>query len=325
MIPVTRMALVERLVGLVLMTMGPVCPAAAQAPPLLPVLHLDLDATPPEIAPAARFSMSIGTPIQVRQALLLLVRGTRFSIVLDPAVKGTFVGDLKNVTLREALDAVLLPGNLTYTIDGTVIRVSPRRTESRFFQIDFVNVRRTWQRTLQGDGATLQSTGGGDPFDDIQKSIETLLSPDGRAHVDRRAGLVSVTDYPEQLDLVASYVDVLLARSRRQVTVRARLVDATGKTTLSIPDVFSMNNEAVVLRSSDREGTTFTLTVVPAIDADDSIRLSVSSSWSDGTARIGASDVVSRIRSGATLVVPVTEQLSVEVTATIAEREPGGS
>jgi hypothetical protein len=319
------MTLVERLVGLAFVTAASVCRADAQVPKPMPVLHLDLEPSTREIAPAARFSMSIGAPIQVRQALLLLVRGTRFSIVLDPGVKGTFVGDLKNVTLREALEAVLLPGNLTYTIDGTVIRVSRRRTESRFFEIDFVNVRRTWQRTLQGDGASLQTIAGGDPFDDIQKSIEALLSPDGRAHVDRRAGLISVTDYPEQLDRVGSYVEALLSRSLRQVRVQARVVDAMARTTISLADVIGLNNEPVVLRCSDRDGVTFTMTVVPEIGGDDSIQLSVSPSWSDGTRRAGASDIVARVRSGATLVVPLAEHLTVDVTATIAERASGGS
>ena len=319
------MTLVERFVGLAFVATASVCRADAQVPPPMPVVHLDLGSSRSEIAAAARFSMSIGTPIQVRDALLLLVRGTRFSIVLDPGVKGTFVGDLKNVTLREALEAVLLPGRLTYTIDGTVIRVSPRRPESRFFEIDFVNVRRASQRTLQGDGTSLQTVAGGDPFDDIQKSIEALLSPDGRAHVDRRAGLISVSDYPEQLDRVGSYVEALLSRSLRQVRVQVRLIDTAAGTTRSIPDVLSMNNEPIVLRSSSGEGMTFTLTVVPQIDADESIQLSVSPFWSDGTTRSGAADVVSRIRNGATLVVPIAEHLTVEVTATIAERSSGGS
>jgi hypothetical protein len=316
--------LLARLVVLAFVATVPVCRVDAQVPAPMPVLHVDPGTSHAGIVPATRFSMSIGTPIQVRDALLLLVRGTNFSIVLDPGVRGTFVGDLKNVTLREALAAVLLPGNLTYTMDGTVIRVSRRRTESRFFEIDFVDVRRTWQGTLQSDGGALRSIAGGDPFDDIQQGIEALLSSDGRAHVDRRAGLISVNDYPEQLDRVGAYVEALSSRSLRQVRVQARLVDAVTRTTVSIPEVVGMNNEPVVLRSGERGGIAFSLTVVPQIAVDDSIQLSVSPTWTDGTARAGASDVVSRIRSGATLVVPVAEHMTVEVTATIAERASGG-
>ncbi len=319
------MTMLGRIVGFASLTLTCVSPAIAQMPGRQPVLQFDVESSANEIASARRFSMSIGVPIQVRDALLLLVRGTRFSIVLDPGVKGTFVGDLKDVTLQEALEAVLRPGNLTYTIDGTMIRVSPRRTESRFFAIDFVNVRRTWQRTLQGDGASLSTIAGGDPFDDIEKSVQALLSPDGRAHIDRRAGLLSATDYPEVLDHVASYVEALLSRSLRQVRVSARLVDPTAGTTVALPDVVSLNNEPVVMRSSDRSGATFALTVVAQIDGGDSIQLSVSPSWSDGTARTGAFDVVSRIRSGATIVVPIADHLTVQVTATIAERASGGS
>ncbi|HTL45243.1 MAG TPA: secretin and TonB N-terminal domain-containing protein [Vicinamibacterales bacterium] len=271
-----------------------------------------------DTAAAGRLSISIPTPVRVRDALRLLVRGTRFSLALDPAVQGTFAGDLKDVTLREALDAVLRPRSLTYSIEGTVIRVYPRKTESRFFTIDFVNVRRTWQRTLdQGAGASLTTLAGGDPYDDVERSVGALLSSDGRAHVDRRAGVITVTDYPDQLDRVAGFVETLLARSLRQVRLQVHLVDSHADTTLSLPDIVTLNNEPVVMRNSERDGATFALTVVAEVESGDAIQLSVSPSWSDRTGRSGVSDVVVRVRNGASVIVPVASGLTVQLTATV--------
>jgi hypothetical protein len=296
-----RMTLVQRVVVGVLVTLAAVYPAHAA-----------------DTAAAGRLSMSIPTPIRVRDALRLLVRGTRFSLALDPAVKGTFVGDLKDVTLREALDAVLRPRRLTYAIEGTVIRVYPRKTESRFFTIDFVNVRRTWQRTLdQGAGTSLTAVGGGDPYDDVERSVGAILSSDGRAHVDRRAGVITVTDYPDELDRVSGFVETLLARSLRQVRLQVRLVDSQTGTALSLPDVVSLNNEPIALRTTERDGSTFALTVVAEVESGDAIQLNASPSWSDRTGRSGVVDLVVRVRNGGSVVVPVASGLTVQLTATV--------
>jgi hypothetical protein len=312
------MTSVHRIFLSVLAVLALVYRADAQPPTPMPVMQLDLGPSVAEIAAARRLSLSIASPIQVRDALRLLVRGTRFSLMVDPAVRGTFAGNLKDVTLREALEAVLRPRRLAYTIAGTVIRVYPRRTESRFFTIDFVNVRRTWQRTLQqGDGASFSSAAGGDPFEDVQRSVETLLSPDGRAYVDRRAGIISVTDYADQLDRVATYVETLLSRSLRQVRLQARFIDANANTTIVLPDLIGLNNEPVVMRSSEPDGATLALTIVPEVESSDVIQLSVSPSWSDRTARAGTSDVIVRVRNGGTIAVPVASGITVQLTATV--------
>jgi type II secretory pathway component GspD/PulD (secretin) len=317
-----RLRSLHRLIACAILVAGRVSADHAQTPASLPVVAVDFEASTADAA--GRLSMTAATPIQIRVALQLLVRGTGFRVVLDPAVSGMFTGDLKNVTLRQALEAVLRPRRLAYTIDGTVIRVYPHRTEARFFAVDFVDVRRTWQRTLpQTDGSSFSIVSAGDPFDDVQRSVDALLSPDGRAHVDRHAGLVVVSDYPERLDRVAAYVEALESRSLRLVRLQIRLVDSAAKTTVPFPELAGVNNEAVVMRTTDRSGATFALTIVPQVDGEGFIQLSVSPSWSDGTGRSGAADLVSRVRSGGTIVVPIGDALVVEVTATAAERAGG--
>jgi hypothetical protein len=53
------------------------------------------------------FSLTFAQPAPVRDLLLLLARGTSLSIVPDPAIEGTFIGELKNVTVRQALGLIL--------------------------------------------------------------------------------------------------------------------------------------------------------------------------------------------------------------------------
>ena len=88
---------VYRFVGCVIFAAAKMPAAYAQIPAAVSIVAVDLEASASD-ASAGRFSMATAAPIQIRDALRLLVRGTRFRVVLDPAVTGVFAGDLKDVT-----------------------------------------------------------------------------------------------------------------------------------------------------------------------------------------------------------------------------------
>ena len=75
--------------------------------------------------------------------LLLLVRGTNLSVVPDPSIGGSFIGELKNVTVRQALGLILPPLGLDFTLDGGVIRVFRREPETRIFDVNYLATERT--------------------------------------------------------------------------------------------------------------------------------------------------------------------------------------
>ena len=52
----------------------------------------------------SRYESGRDMPKPVRELLRVLVGQTDISVVPDPDVEGTFTGELKNVTLRQALD-----------------------------------------------------------------------------------------------------------------------------------------------------------------------------------------------------------------------------
>jgi len=54
-----------------------------------------------------------------------------------------------------------------------------------------------------------------------------LLSERGTAHVDKRAGVLQVTDFTERMDRVALYVEALQQRSARQVRLQAQVFEVT--------------------------------------------------------------------------------------------------
>lgn len=207
--------------------------ALAQAPqrpalPALPLTQLD------NRAPAAdldnrTFTLTFAQPVPVRDLLLLIVRGTSLSIVPDPAIEGTFIGELKNVTVRQALNLILPPLGLASDLDGTFVRVFKREPETRLFDLNYAATDRSSASTVTaaagGSSATVSSTTKTDVFGDLTSGVRSLLSPRATFNIDRKAGLLQVTDFPERLDRVAIYLDAVQDRVQRQVQIDARVIE----------------------------------------------------------------------------------------------------
>jgi MSHA biogenesis protein MshL len=238
--PVTRLA-GERLAGGVPEQGGaPQPPAPAPAaqrpvPPPLPVTQLDPGAAATTLDSPRRLSLSFSEPRPIQEVLRLLVAGTPFSLALDPDATGTFRGELKQLTLRDALTTLLDPLGLDFEVRGSVIRVTRDRTETRQFDVNLLAVQRGLARTAGGGSTTLTTVmPGEDVFAGVAEGVQALLSPNGRVHVDRHAGLAQVTDTPERLDRVALYLEALQVRSGRQVRLDARVFEVTLKETAAI-------------------------------------------------------------------------------------------
>ena len=226
-------------------------PQAAQPAPALgplPVTQLD-DQIRADLDGPRRVSLTVSRPMALRDLLLLLVNGTPLSLVADEGVSGEFVGDLKDLSMRQALEAVLFPRGLDYDVEATLIRVFPRRAATRLFDVNYVNVRRTWRRgvrsAISADGdrgglpsttlvpgtagaagaAELSASVESDPLDELAKGVQALLSESGRMHMDRTAGLVQVTDFSERLEQVAVYVEAVQLRASRQVRLEGRVFE----------------------------------------------------------------------------------------------------
>jgi type II secretory pathway component GspD/PulD (secretin) len=206
--------------------------AASQRPgpmPTLPLTQLD-ERVPARDLDQRTFSLTFAQPVGVRDLLLLLVRGTNLSIVTDPSINGTFIGELKNVTVRQALALILRPLGLDYALDGTFVRVFPRETETRIFDLNYIASDRIGQSTVStqsvaGAGASITTSTRGDLFAELTSGVRTLLTEGGTFNVDRKAGLLQVTDFRERLDRVAIYLDAVQERVHRQVQIEARVIE----------------------------------------------------------------------------------------------------
>ena len=135
-----KIANIARILAITVILAMLATPAAAQSLPDLPVRSLEpLSGAPPPGTPTAStpagaegldaprtLSLSLTHPTPLRTVLELLFRGTAYTTVTPASLRGAFAGELRNVTLRQALEAVLAPSGLHYHIRGTVIHVVPR-------------------------------------------------------------------------------------------------------------------------------------------------------------------------------------------------------
>jgi type II secretory pathway component GspD/PulD (secretin) len=218
--------------GVVCLTLA-VVQAGAQAPqgplPTLPLTQLDERALAADLDNRA-FTLTFAQPVPIRDLLLLLVRGTTLSVVPDPAIGGTFIGELKNVTVRQALGLILPPLGLDYGLDGGFIRVFPREPETRLFDLNYLATIRTGTTLVGGasaggSSASVAGTTGADVFAEIANGLKTILSERAAFNVDRKAGLLQVSDFPERLDRVSLYLDTVQDRVHRQVQIDVRVVE----------------------------------------------------------------------------------------------------
>ena len=288
-----------------------------------PITRLDDGEQGTELDRIRAGAVTFSQPLPIRDVLLLMFRGTPFSIVVDPSVNGTFIGELGDLSLRQALEAVLAPSGLDYRRQGRVIQVSPPRTETRLFEVSYLDVQRSSRHAAAGGSATPES----DFFSELTAGVQSLLSPGGRAHVDRKAGVVQVTDFADRLQQIDIYIETVLLRATRQVQLTTRVLEVTltdrpaidwaavakaaGVTpgagggivvgdfdallraiggfgtvrTIAVPRLVAMNNEPAVMRIGP-DG--LTLSITSQISADGLVHMNVSPKIATG-ARPGPS------------------------------------
>jgi MSHA biogenesis protein MshL len=215
-----------------------------------PITRLDDGQASGDLDRVPAGTLTFAHPLPVRDVLFMLFRGTPFSVVFDPAVNGTFTGELTDLTLRQALEAVLVPAGLDFERRGRVVHVFPRRVETRFFEVSVVDAARSWRRrtgTAEGGSGDVTATVAADFFGELTSGVQALLSPSGRMHLDRTAGVVQVTDFAERLQQVGLYIEAVTLRATRQVRLSARVLDVALADQRSIDWMAVAKNAGVVI------------------------------------------------------------------------------
>ena len=128
---------------------------APAAPPLelLPPLRMEMPKVGGEPIDQ-RFDLSVANA-SASQVFNSLVAGTRYSMLVPPNVAGNISLNLKDVTLREALDAIREVYGYEYRIEGTRIFIQPPGIQARVFQVNYLAAQRRGLSQLRVTSNTL--------------------------------------------------------------------------------------------------------------------------------------------------------------------------
>ena len=224
---------------------------------LLPPLRMEMpSARGQPIDP--RFDLSVNNA-PAGQVFMSLVAGTRYSMLVHPSLSGTISVNLKDVTLREALDSIRELYGYDYKIDGMRILIQPAGMQTRLFQVNYLLGQRQGMSDLrvqsgsvtdaQGGAATgatapgiVPAAGGGgrglessrvttriqhDFWAELRSSLTAIIGTgEGRQVViSPQSGVVLVRALPGELRGVEQYLRATRLAVERQVMLEAKIID----------------------------------------------------------------------------------------------------
>ncbi|MEK7241252.1 MAG: secretin and TonB N-terminal domain-containing protein, partial [Planctomycetota bacterium] len=200
----------------------------------------------------------------IRDVLQGFSKEGKVNIVVDPDVSGKVTVDLKDVTMAQAMDALLTPMGLEYRVDSGFIRVFKPRPVTRMFRLNYILTKRKGERNLStsvgsatGFTAGVSAVRGEDTQDIFQEiemslvaiglksvglfgaqggggaaaavSIITLLPPGvkGIFSINRQAGIVLVTAFPEVIAKVGELLEAVEGTIQRQVLIQTKIVEVS--------------------------------------------------------------------------------------------------
>ena len=225
---------------------------------MLPPLQLDLPESAKSVEP--RFDLAVSNA-PAAQVFMALVSGTRYSMLVAPEVAGSVTVNLKNVTVREALETLRELYGYEFKFQGTRIYIQPNTMQTRLFQINYLSSKRQGQSEVRvisssisaatntgtapgapvapgtpaGTGATsttstpssqISTTQTADFWRDLAQALGTLVgTQDGRTVVVNPAsGVVMVKAFPADLRAVEEYLRMTQLIAERQVMLEAKII-----------------------------------------------------------------------------------------------------
>ncbi|MFN9031760.1 MAG: pilus (MSHA type) biogenesis protein MshL [Betaproteobacteria bacterium] len=150
-------------------------PRPAQLPPsVAEALVPKADLSMPTLAnrpPEPRFDLNV-VNLPVAQVFAALAKDTRYSMLVDPELKGNVTVNLKDVTLLEALETLREMYGFEYRVQGARIFVQPATLQTRVFQVNYLTMNRAGRSDVRVTSGSISqgSTGGSNIGSNVNSS-----------------------------------------------------------------------------------------------------------------------------------------------------------
>ncbi|HUG44424.1 MAG TPA: type IV pilus secretin PilQ [Acidobacteriota bacterium] len=145
------------------------------------------------------------------------------NILIDPDVSGLVTINVEEVPWDQLFEVVLKSHGLRAGIEGSLVRISTRRTLQQEEESEQALKRAAF---LAQDTATVTLNLNYAVGEDILRTLERQLTQRGELTVDSRTNTVIITDVPEGVRKISRLIETLDA-PEKQVEIEARIVEAT--------------------------------------------------------------------------------------------------
>lgn len=224
---------------------------------LLPPLQLELPKSATD-ALESRFDLVV-SKAPAAQVFMAIVANTPYSMLVPPSLAGEISVSLKNVTVKEALDALRDLYGYDYRVSDRRIHVQSNTLQTRLFQVSYLAGKRSGSSelrvtassiTAQSSGSTGAAAAGAsntstkstdsshvsmttdtDFWGELKMALVALVGTEGGRSVilNPMSGVILVKGLPQDLRTVENYLRATQLIIERQVMLEAKIVDVSLK------------------------------------------------------------------------------------------------
>lgn len=197
----------------------------------------------------------------VKEMLMSIVHGTRYSMIVHPELSGNVSLELKETTVPEVLQILRELYGYEYRITGSRVMVESGRLQTRVYNIDYLSLTRIGKSEIRVTSGSLTTPGGGsnaaaaaagtgttptpqgtissqesshvsttqqnDLWGDLVTTLKMIVgtSETRQVVVSPATGTVAIRAMPRELAAVSQYLRALGLNIGRQVMLEAKIVD----------------------------------------------------------------------------------------------------